>query len=129
MKTLFSLFILLSPILSWAQTQTKSQCMTTVRVRSMSISSADAEKLCAEDSADVANCAVTKLQGSHPGSISDSLKACRTEWGVATPAASPTATTQSPTSVTVPVSNPSSDGKDNKKPDGNSEAKGNFEEI
>lgn len=124
MKTICALLLLLSPLYSWAQTQTKSQCMTTVRVRSMSISTADAEKLCAEDSAEVVNCAVTKLQGSRSGGVSESVKACRSEWGFASPTPSP-----SPTSAVVPTENSKSNDKNIKKKHETSEDKGEFEEL
>ncbi|MDG0816266.1 hypothetical protein [Bdellovibrio svalbardensis] len=106
--------------------------MTTVRVRSMSISTADAEKLCAEDSNEVVNCAVTKLQGPHSGGINESVKACRSEWGLASPTPTPAPTTSpaaSPSTIKVPTEMPKTDDHESNKTDGKTEPKGNFEEI
>jgi hypothetical protein len=96
----------------------------------MSLSSADAEKICSEDSADVGNCAITKMQGSHKGGMAEAVKACRSEsgWASPSPTPSPTATVSpSPTSIKVPVIDPVP--KDPKKPDGTSESSESFEEI
>lgn len=108
---------LLFPLLSEAQTQTKAQCVATLRARSMSISSSDAEKICSEDSADIGNCAITKMQGSHRGGMAEAVKACRSEsnWyaPTPTPTPSPTATTtptpsSSPTATPIPDTSPNS---------------------
>jgi hypothetical protein len=135
MKTICALFILFCPLLASAQTQTKSQCMATLRARSMSLSSADAEKICTEDSADVGNCVITKMQGSHRGGMDEAVKDCRSEssWGTPRPTPTPTPTPSvSPTSIQVPVPESFDEEvpipkktKEKKK----SEPKGTFEEL
>ena len=149
MKFIGIFLVLLCPFLSEAQTQTKAQCVATLRARSMSISSSDAEKICSEDSADIGNCAITKMQGSHKGGMAEAVKACRSEsnWyaptptptpkASATPALSPTVT---PTVTPSPSESPASpktraelleeELKALKKKDGKkSEPKGNFEDL
>ena len=106
--------------------------MATLRARSMSISSADAEKICTEDSADIGNCAITKMQGSHLGGLTEAVKACRSEsnWSSPKPTPSPTATASpSPATIKVPILDPTEDTKAPKKPDGKSKPQENFEEI
>jgi predicted membrane-bound mannosyltransferase len=103
----FILFTAISlPVISWAQVQSKSQCMTTVRARSMSISSADAEKLCADDYSEVVNCAITQSQSRAGGNMEDRLKVCRDQMGLKTlrqdPKPTPTPS-PSPAVVKVPV--------------------------
>jgi hypothetical protein len=136
MKIICALLFLFSPLLSWAQTQTKSQCVATLRARSMSISSSDAEKICSEDSADIGNCAITKMQGSHRGGMAEAVKACRSEssWAAPTPSPTPTVTptpSAGPTSIKVPLLDPADeDDKPLKKPDGKKKKnEGTFEEL
>ncbi|MNK79916.1 hypothetical protein D3C87_996130 [compost metagenome] len=136
MKAICAFLVVISPILSWAQTQTKSQCVATLRARSMSLSSADAEKICSEDSSDIGNCAITKMQGSHRGGMAAAVKACRSEssWSQPTPSPTPTVTPTpiaSPTSIKVPILDPTEEDekapkKSNEK---KSEQKGTFEEL
>ena len=80
MKFLVLAFFTTAPIFAMAQIQSQQQCVTTLRARSLSLSSADAEKLCAGDYPEVANCAVTAKQSSM-GSMEDALKKCRMQWG------------------------------------------------
>lgn len=80
MKTLCAVLITLSPLASWAQSPSKSSCVTSIKVRSMSISTAEAEKLCEQDY-EVSNCAVTAMQSSH-SAMGDAVKKCRQEWGI-----------------------------------------------
>ncbi len=124
----YCLLLILLPLAAWSQTQTKSQCMTTIRARSMSITSQDAEKLCEGGSPEVANCAVTKMQGSGRGNLNDLMKACKTEWGLDTPTTTATPSSGSTTDK-APSGNPGSSDKDKTKTDGKTEPKGNFEEI
>ena len=106
MRYLLLSMVLSVPMISMAQVQTKSQCVTTVRARSMSISAADAEKLCSDDYSEVVNCAITQAQGRPSGNMEDRLKNCRNQWGLKslkpepTPTPSPTVT---PTPVKVPT--------------------------
>ncbi|WP_413585061.1 hypothetical protein [Bdellovibrio sp. HCB274] len=81
MKILGLVVSLFVSMVAQAQIQSQQQCVTTVRARSMSISSADAEKLCAGDYQEIVNCAVTAKQTSM-GSMDDALKKCRGEWGM-----------------------------------------------
>ncbi|WP_413292964.1 hypothetical protein ACLSU7_16335 [Bdellovibrio sp. HCB185ZH] len=80
MKILVLVLLMTAAEFSWAQVQSQQQCVTTIRARSLSISSADAEKLCAGDYPEVVNCAVTAKQTSL-SSMDDALKKCRGEWG------------------------------------------------
>lgn len=80
MKYLVFAVITAAPLFTWAQVQSQQQCVTTLRARSLSLSSADAEKLCTGDYPEVANCAITAKQTSM-GSMEDALKKCRQQWG------------------------------------------------
>lgn len=87
MKIKVVLVILITPLLIWGQVVwgqalSKSQCLSTIRARTLSTSAADAEKICAESSPDVINCTITKMQSAHSGGTADSVKACRSEWGL-----------------------------------------------
>lgn len=131
MKFLILSFLLAGSSLCWAQPQTKSQCVATLRARSMSISSADAEKICSEDSADIGNCVVTKMQGSHKGGMKAALTDCRKEsqWNSPTPTPTPTASATakpgtSGTPLKVPIKEILPQDEDSKKADQES-----FEEI
>ncbi|WII71327.1 hypothetical protein QJS83_12725 [Bdellovibrio sp. 22V] len=82
MRFLYFILLMSLPLPSWAQEQTKSQCMSTVRARSLSITSAQAEKLCGDDAPEVVDCAISAMQ-SKGGSISENtLKGCREQWDV-----------------------------------------------
>ncbi|MFM6930551.1 MAG: hypothetical protein ACKOX6_18960 [Bdellovibrio sp.] len=94
------------PIISGAQVQSKSQCVTTIRARSLSMSSAEAEKLCGDDHSEVVNCAVTQSQSRMGGNMEDRLKVCRDQMGLRTlrPDPKPTPTpSPSPAVIKVPV--------------------------
>ncbi|WP_413558269.1 hypothetical protein [Bdellovibrio sp. HCB209] len=80
MKFLILAVITAAPIFAYAQVQSQSQCVTTIRARSLSVSAADAEKLCAGDYPEVVNCAVTARQTSL-SSMDSALKKCRDQWG------------------------------------------------
>lgn len=80
MKYLALAAITVAPLFASAQVQSQQQCVTTLRARSLSLSSADAEKLCSGDYPEVANCAITAKQTSM-GSMEDALKKCRMQWG------------------------------------------------
>lgn len=135
MNFISTLLILLCPILSYAQTQTKSQCVATLRARSMSLSSADAEKICSEDSADIGNCAITKMQGSHRGGMAEAVKACRSEsnWYSPTPTPTPKPTASpAPTPTPSPTVSPTPAEEEKvpkKSDDKKSDKKGTFEEL
>ncbi|QLY24651.1 hypothetical protein [Bdellovibrio sp. KM01] len=118
MKILVMVLLLTAAEFSWAQVQSQQQCVTTIRARSLSISSADAEKLCSGDYPEVVNCAVTAKQTSL-SSMDDALKKCRGEWGTTGKDVTPkepvkpaAATTKEPASVQDPSP------KDSKKADG-----------
>ncbi|MGE5085108.1 MAG: hypothetical protein ACM3MG_02335 [Bacillota bacterium] len=94
------------PVVSWAQVQSKSQCVTTIRARSLSMSSADAEKLCTDDYSEVVNCAITASQSRMGGNMEDRLKVCRDQMGLKTlrPDPKPTPTlSPSPAVIKVPT--------------------------
>lgn len=135
MNFISTILILLCPILTYSQTQTKSQCVATLRARSMSLSSADAEKICSEDSADIGNCAITKMQGSHRGGMAEAVKACRSEsnWYASTPTPTPKSTASpAPTPTPSPTVSPTptEEEKEPKKSDDKkSDKKGTFEEL
>lgn len=80
MKLLVLAFFTAASTISYAQVQSQSQCVTTIRARSLSVSSAEAEKLCAGDYPEVVNCAVTAKQTSL-SSMDAALKKCRDQWG------------------------------------------------
>ncbi|UYL09835.1 hypothetical protein B9G69_004500 [Bdellovibrio sp. SKB1291214] len=136
MKTLVLAVITAAPLFAWAQVQSQQQCVTTLRARSLSLSSADAEKLCAGDYPEVANCAITAKQTSM-GSMEDALKKCRMQWGTTgkdvTPKESPKEVPKDaaklPVQVPVDQMAPSTD----KSPTGESKdakkAQGFFEEL
>lgn len=134
MKSAFLCFVLLgSSLACWAQPQTKSQCVATLKARSMSISSADAEKICSEDSADIGNCVISKMQSSHRGGMSAALTDCRKEsqWNSPTPTPSPSPKAGGPSPTPSPTTSPTV------KPEGSAkplkvpvdEASESFEEI
>lgn len=105
MRYLLLSIALVVPMISVAQVQTKSQCITTVRARSMSISAADAEKLCSDDYSEVVNCAITQAQGQPRGNMEDRLKVCRDQWGLKSLKPTPTPT-PSPAVTPAPVKVP-----------------------
>jgi hypothetical protein len=82
MKSFVIATMMIISSLAAAQVQTKAQCISTIRARSMSVSSADAEKLCSDDYPEVVNCAVTAMQSKVGGNTEDRLKSCREQWGV-----------------------------------------------
>jgi hypothetical protein len=104
MKYLVLAVITTAPLFAGAQIQSQQQCVTTLRARSLSLSSADAEKLCSGDYPEVANCAITAKQTSM-GSMEDALKKCRMQWGTTgkdvTPKETPKEAAKAP--VQVPV--------------------------
>ncbi|MBO9667059.1 MAG: hypothetical protein J7501_09630 [Bdellovibrio sp.] len=103
MRYFYVIAMLLNPMISEAQVQTKAQCISTIRARSMSVTSADAEKLCSDDYPEVVNCAVTAMQSKVGGNTEDRLKSCREQWGVKSlrPEPSP-----SPAAAATPVAEP-----------------------
>ncbi|MBO9668656.1 MAG: hypothetical protein J7501_17795 [Bdellovibrio sp.] len=81
MKLLFA-FILLFSVYSSAQTPTYAECLSTVRARAgLTITSAEAMKMCADNPIEVVNCAVTQNQTYRfSGNLQQSLRQCRMEW-------------------------------------------------
>jgi len=104
MRAFILVTAIILPVISWAQVQSKSQCVTTIRARSMSISSAEAEKLCTDDYSEVVNCAVTQSQSRVGGNMEDRLKVCRDQMGLKTLRPEPKPTpSPSPAVIKVPV--------------------------
>jgi hypothetical protein len=77
-----NLFLLITPLISFAQTPTYSECLSTVRARAgLTITSTEAMKMCADHPIEVVNCAVTQNQTYRfSGNLQQSLKQCRMEW-------------------------------------------------
>ncbi len=123
MKFVVLILLMTTAELSWAQVQSQQQCVTTIRARSLSISSADAEKLCAGDYPEVVNCAVTAKQTSL-SSMDDALKKCRNEWGTTGKDVTPKEAVKAPASAKEPVKVP----VDQMTPEPK-KAEGSFEEL
>jgi hypothetical protein len=79
----FLVFLFLAsvlPLSAQAQVPSKSECITTAKARSLSLSTEQATKLCEKNSIEVVNCAVTQMQSSSSTNMEKVLKQCTMEW-------------------------------------------------
>jgi hypothetical protein len=65
-----------------AQVQTTNQCLATTRARAgLTLSKAEMQSLCENNSDDVVNCVITMMQGYRfSGNLSQSVKDCRKQF-------------------------------------------------
>jgi hypothetical protein len=75
-------FLLSFPLTATAQVQTTNQCLATTRARAgLTLSKAEMQSLCENNSDEVVNCAITMMQGNRfSGNLSQSVKDCRKQF-------------------------------------------------
>lgn len=114
MKVTLSLLTILLPVFGWAQNQSQKDCVTSVKARAgMTVSSAEAEKLCKENTAEVVDCTLTSLQGSRFSATYDgSVKACRARWYNTPPTQDTPAPAAAPAKSAAPAEAPKGDFKE-----------------